>query len=86
MLPKDADGMTNSVGPDQTAPLRSSLIWICTVYTDLSVPILRIFMVIMSIQKKVYMACFIFEAKKIYAIFQVLMDPVTISHNNVTFL
>ena len=27
---KDADGMANSVDPDQTAP-RSSLIWVCTV-------------------------------------------------------
>ena len=42
--PKDADGMANSVDPDQTAP-RSSLIWICTVCSDLSVSILRIFMV-----------------------------------------
>ena len=26
-----ADGMANIVDPDQTAPKRSSLIWICTV-------------------------------------------------------
>ena len=30
MSPNDADGMANSVDPDQTAPL-SSLIWVCTV-------------------------------------------------------
>ena len=29
--PKDADGLANSVDPDQT----SSLIWVCTVYPDL---------------------------------------------------
>ena len=35
MRPKDADGIANSVDPDQTAPrsslIRSSLIWVCTV-------------------------------------------------------
>ena len=35
MHPKDADGIANSVDPDQTA--RSSLIWVCTVCPDLSV-------------------------------------------------
>ena len=30
MHPKDAEGIANSVDPDQTAP-RSSLIWVCTV-------------------------------------------------------
>ena len=33
MSPNDADGMENSVDPDQTAPL----IWVCTVCQDLSV-------------------------------------------------
>ena len=42
---KDADGMANSVDPDQTAPTRSSLIWIYTICSDLSVTILRIFTV-----------------------------------------
>ena len=28
---KDADGMANSVDPDQTVSFRSSLIWVCTV-------------------------------------------------------
>ena len=41
MCPNDADGMANSVDPDQTAP-RSSLIWVCTVYPDISVRKLRI--------------------------------------------
>ena len=41
MHPKDADGMANSVDPDQTAS-RSSLILVCTVCLDLSVPIHRI--------------------------------------------
>ena len=36
MCPKDVDGMTNSVDPDQTAP------WVCTVCQDLSVRKLRI--------------------------------------------
>ena len=36
--------IANSVDPDQTAP-RSSLFWVCTVCSDLSVPILRIFTV-----------------------------------------
>ena len=35
---KDPVGMANSVEPDQTAPW-SSLIWVCTVCSDLSVPI-----------------------------------------------
>ena len=39
MLPKDADGMANSVNPDQT---KSSLIWVCTVCPGLSVRKLRI--------------------------------------------
>ena len=43
MQPKDAFGMANSVDLDQAAPLRSSLILGCTVCSDLSVPILRIF-------------------------------------------
>ena len=40
MCLNDADGMANSVDPDQTAPWhssRSSLIWVYTVYSDLSV-------------------------------------------------
>ena len=32
---KDTDGRANSEGPDQT---ESSLIWVCTVFCDLSVP------------------------------------------------
>ena len=39
MGPKDADGMANSVDPDQT---RSSLVWVYTVCPDLSVRKLRI--------------------------------------------
>ena len=37
--PTDADGIANSEGPDQTAPLgaRSSLIWVCSVCPDMSV-------------------------------------------------
>ena len=45
MSPKDADGMANSVDPDQTAP-RSSLIWVCTICPGLSVHKLRIITVI----------------------------------------
>ena len=44
MHPKGGDGIANSVDPDQTA-IRSSLIWVCTVCSDLSVPILRTFTV-----------------------------------------
>ena len=36
MSPNDAEGMANSVDPDQTA-----LIWVCTVCPDLSVQKLR---------------------------------------------
>ena len=36
MSPNDADGMANSVDPDQSAP-RSSLIWVCTVCPGISV-------------------------------------------------
>ena len=39
---KDVDEMANSVYPDQTAP-RSSLIRVCTVHSDLSVPLYRTF-------------------------------------------
>ena len=42
MNPKDAEGMANSADPDQTAPFRGSLIWVCTVCSDLPVPILGI--------------------------------------------
>ena len=41
MSPNGADGMANSVDPDQTAP-RSSLIWVCTVCPGISVRKLRI--------------------------------------------
>ena len=44
-IQKGGDGIANSVDPDQTAP-RSSLFWVCTVCSDLSVPILRTFTVI----------------------------------------
>ena len=36
MNPKGAEGIANSVDPDQTAP-RSGLIWVCTDCPDLSV-------------------------------------------------
>ena len=39
MSPNDADGMANSVDPDQTA---SSLDWVCTVCPGISVRKLRI--------------------------------------------
>ena len=43
MSPNDADGMANSIDPDQTAPQeQSSLIWVCTVCQGLSVRKLRI--------------------------------------------
>ena len=43
---KDANGIANSVDPDQTAPTRSSLIWVCTVCPDQSVRKLRIITVL----------------------------------------
>ena len=42
MCLKDPDRLANSVDPDQTAPLRSSLIWVCTVHSDLYVPIFSV--------------------------------------------
>ena len=36
MHPKDTDEMANSGDPDQTAPKRSSLIWVSTVCPDWS--------------------------------------------------
>ena len=33
---KIVDGMANSVDPDQTAPKRSTLAWVCTVCSDIS--------------------------------------------------
>ena len=44
MYPKDAEGIANSVDPDQTAPL--GLILVCTVRPDLSVRKHRIIRVI----------------------------------------
>ena len=41
MRPKDADGIAYPVDPD-----RSSLIWVCAVCFGLSVPIVRISMVL----------------------------------------
>ena len=41
MRPKDADGIADPVDPD-----RSSLIWVCAVCFGLSVPIVRISMVL----------------------------------------
>ena len=38
----DANEIANSEDPDQTAPSRSSLIWVCTVCPDLSVRKLRV--------------------------------------------
>ena len=45
MCPKDAEGIANSVDPDQTAPL----IWVCTVCPDLSVRKLRIITVLIYV-------------------------------------
>ena len=47
MSPNDADGMANSVDPDQTAPV--SLIWSCTVCLDISVRKLRIITVMYAL-------------------------------------
>ena len=41
---KGGHGLANNVDPGQT--IRSSLIWVCTVCSHLSVPILRIFTVV----------------------------------------
>ena len=58
--PNDADGMANSVDPDQTAPSRSSLIWVCTVCPCLSVRKLRIITVLDSnVSLAVYGPCHI---------------------------
>ena len=38
----------NSVDPDLTAPCRNSLIWVCTICSYPSVPILRIITVIQN--------------------------------------
>ena len=48
MPPKDVERMVNSVDPDQTA-LKSSLIRIYTVCSDIHVPIFRIFTVVDSL-------------------------------------
>ena len=48
-IQKGGDGIANSVDPDQTAP-RSSLFWVCTVCSDLSVPILKTFTVVLAMQ------------------------------------
>ena len=43
--PNDAEGIANSVDPDQTAPL----IWVCTVCSGISVRKLRIITVFVSV-------------------------------------
>ena len=45
MCQRNADGMANSVDPDQTAPAGSSLIRVCAVCLCLSVLIFKIFTV-----------------------------------------
>ena len=56
MHPKDAEGIVNSVDPDQTAPLgnRSSLIWVWTICLDLSVRKLRNITVVWSTVEVAY--------------------------------
>ena len=46
MHAKDAEGIANSVDPDQTAPVGGSLIWVCTVCPDLSIRKVRIITVV----------------------------------------
>ena len=48
MGPKVADGMANSVDPDE----RSSLIWVYTVCPDVSVRKVRIIMIVYIVKKK----------------------------------
>ena len=45
MLTKYPDGIADTVDPDQTAPCGSSLIWVCIVCSDQSIPKLSISMV-----------------------------------------
>ena len=56
MHPKDADGMANRVDPN-----RSSLIWVCAVCFGLSVPIVRISMVIglFAIKSHKHLICYL---------------------------
>ena len=49
---KDANVIANSGDPDQTAPLGSSLIWVCTVCQGLFVQKLRIITVIIYTEQK----------------------------------
>ena len=58
MRPKDTDGMANSVGPDQTAPCRSSLIWAYTGCLDLHVPKFRNFTVFFTYEKEILNTAF----------------------------
>ena len=59
----DADGMANSVDPDQTAP---SLIWVCTVCPDLSVQKLRkITVPYFSLNQKVAVCMYLNGCKEI---------------------
>ena len=55
MNPNYADGMANSVDPDQTAPL----IWVCTVCPSISVRKLRI-VTVPSLQKQLVISTFLF--------------------------
>ena len=45
---KDADRIANRVDTDHICSLRSSLIWVCTVCSDLSVPIFQIITVLLG--------------------------------------
>ena len=49
MHPKDAEGIANSIDPD-----RRSLIWVCTVYQDLSIRKLRIITIFRTINFDIY--------------------------------
>ena len=52
-IQKGGDGIANRVDPDQ---IRSSLFWVCTVCSDLSVPIFRTLTVLCKIVKNLLVA------------------------------
>ena len=74
MSPNDADGMANSVDPDQTA---RSLIWVCTVCSGISVRKLRIITVITESENaSMYVSKGILCFKNIYVLRKVRIGTI----------
>ena len=89
MSPNDADGMANSADPDQTAPRRSSLIWVCTVFPGMSVrKVKNITVMVFFFQGKIrgktgyFPATYVIPLQADQRVFQVLQPLNLLDGNN----